>query len=297
MRVAVIDVGSNTARLLVAVVDANGGVTAVAEDRAYLRLGAEIERAGMLGPGKLDEAARVCAGFARGATKLGVERAAVIVTAPGRHNTPAGALVGTLAAATGLEVRVLSGDEEGRLAFDGALARSEHALPEVIAVVDVGGGSTEIALGTPLLGAAWVRSVELGALRLSRARLPGDPPTRSDVASAKRHVTRAFAGLEPPVPDLALAVGGSARAVARIAGRTFGAAELDDVVETLSQRPAAKVARTFGMDADRAETVLAGALLLAEASRVLGRPFELVRGGVREGAALALAADEAAAAA
>jgi exopolyphosphatase/guanosine-5'-triphosphate,3'-diphosphate pyrophosphatase len=297
MRVAVIDVGSNTARLLVADVGSDGTVEAVSEDRAYLRLAAEIQRAGGLGAEKLDEAARVCAWFAQRAATLGAERASVIVTAPGRHRPSADALVPTLTAASGMDVRILSGDEEGRLAFDGAVARAERPLPEVIAVVDVGGGSTEIAVGTPLLGAAWVRSVDIGALRLSRARLPDDPPQASDITSATRHVTRAFAGIEPPMPDVAFAVGGSARAVARIAGRTFGGPELAEIVRMLSRRSAAKVGRSVGIDEGRAETVLAGALLLAEASRLLGCPLELVRGGLREGAALALAAEEAAAAA
>jgi exopolyphosphatase / guanosine-5'-triphosphate,3'-diphosphate pyrophosphatase len=297
MRVAVIDVGSNTARLLVAVVEPSGAVTAVEEDRAYLRLGAEIERVGAIGRKKRDEAARVCAGFAQRAAALDADRAAVIVTAPGRQGAGAGPLVRALVTATGLDVHVLSGDEEGRLAFDGAVARAGQPLPEVVAVVDVGGGSTEIAVGTPLLGAAWVRSVDAGALRLSRAHLPGDPPAGADIAAATRAVTLAFAGVAPPAPDLAFAVGGSARAVARIVGRTFDATDLAGVVHTLSRRPAAKVARAFGMGTDRAETVLAGALLLAETSRLLGCPLELGRGGLREGAALALVAEEAAAAA
>ena len=297
MRVAVVDVGSNTARLLVAVVGADGTVTPIEESRSYLRLGAELERVDSLGRRKLDEAADVCGSFAHRAAALGAARAAVIVTAPGRHGTSGDALIRTLARATGLEVRALSGDEEGRLAFDGAIARADKGLPEVVAVVDVGGGSTEVAVGTPLLGAAWVRSVDLGALRLTRACLAGDPPTPAEVAAATRQVTRAFAGIDAPAPDLALAVGGSARAVARIVGRTFDADDLDEVVDRLSHRSTVKVGRSFGMDSGRAETVLAGALLLAEASRVLGRPLELARGGLREGAALALAGEEAARAA
>jgi exopolyphosphatase/pppGpp-phosphohydrolase len=95
--------------------------------------------------------------------------------------------------------------------------------------------------------------------------------------------------MQPPSPDLALAVGGSARAIAKISGRRFDANELDRAAKLLSRRPAAKVARSFGIGPERAETLAAGALLLAGASRVLGTELVLGRGGVREGAALALA--------
>ena len=96
--------------------------------------------------------------------------------------------------------------------------------------------------------------------------------------------------MRPPAPDLALAVGGSARALTKIVGRRFDADDLVRAVKILSRRPAAKAARPFGIDAERAETLLAGALLLAGTSRVLGTAFQLGRGGLREGAALELAA-------
>lgn len=297
MRVAVVDVGSNTARLLVADVDRCGGVAAVEEDRVYLRLGAQIERVGTLRRKKIDEAAGIAAAFTARAASLRAERTAVIVTAPGRQGASGERLVRALSDATGLPTRVLGADEEGRLAYEGAIARCDRALPEVVAVVDVGGGSSEVAVGTPLLGAAWVRSVDLGSLRVTRRRLAGDPPAAEGVAAARSDVERAFAAIDPPQPDVALAVGGSARAIAKVVGRTFGAADLEEVVRIFSARRAASVARTYGLEASRAETMLAGALLLAEASRRLGTPFELGRGGLREGAALALAHEEAAAAA
>ena len=162
-------------------------------------------------------------------------------------------------------------------------------LPEVVAVVDVGGGSTEIAVGTPLSGAAWVRSVDVGSLRLTRQLLAGDPPGRRAVERARTVVSGAFADIRPPAPDAALAVGGSARALAKIAGPELEPAALDEIVGLLARRPAARALRGFGIGATRAETVLGGALLLAEASRLLGRPLELAAGGLREGAALALA--------
>ena len=289
MRVAVIDVGSNTARLLVANVTDDASVLPVAEEREYLRLGAEIESTGTLGRKKIAEATRVCRDFADRATRHSAERIAVFVTAPGRQGDATDELTEALAEAGPASVRVLTAEEEGRLAFDGALARAEGVLPEIVAVVDVGGGSTELAVGTPLLGAAWIRSADLGSLRLTRAHLHHDPPTAAEVAGARHAVAAAFDGMTPPAPDLALAVGGSARALAKIAGRRLDPDELERAVKLLSRRPAAKVARSFGIGPERAETLLAGALLLSGASRVLGAELVLGRGGVREGAALSLA--------
>lgn len=289
MRVAVIDVGSNTARLLVANVTPEGAVVPVAEERDYLRLGAEIERTGTLSPKKIAAAAETCGAYARQIAELGVERATVIVTAPGRQGAAAPELKAALAEATSLPVRVLTAESEGRLAYDGAVARAVGDLPEVVAVVDVGGGSTEVVVGTPQLGAAWVRSADLGSLRLTRAHLGDDPPSTAQIRAASDAVARALADMNPPTPSLALAVGGSARALTKIVGRRFDADDLEQAVKAFSRRPAAKAARPFGIAPERAETLLAGALLLAGTSRVLGTAFELGKGGLREGAALELA--------
>ena len=298
MRVAVIDVGSNTVRLLIADVKADGEVVQVARERDYLRLGAEIERTGTLGAAKIAECAGVCAGYARLASDFEVDRATVIVTAPGRQGAAAATLIEALEDATALHIRVLTAESEGRLAYDGAVSRSTEPLPDVVAVVDVGGGSTEIAIGTPLLGAAWVRSADLGSLRLTRAKLHSDPPSSDEIDEARRHVTQAFAVIgSPPTPDLALAVGGSARAIAKIVGPTFGEKSLRRVIQEFSARPAAKVVRGTTIGTARAETMVAGALLLEAAVARLGRPLNLAAGGLREGAALALAHEAAAAAA
>ena len=125
-----------------------------------------------------------------------------------------------------------------------------------------------------------------------RSHLRHDPPLPDEISAAREAVAAALDGIRPPSPDLALAVGGSARALAKIAGRRFDADELERAVKLLSRRPAAKAARSFGIGPDRAETLLAGALLLAGASRLLGTELVLGRGGVREGAALALAGAE-----
>jgi exopolyphosphatase / guanosine-5'-triphosphate,3'-diphosphate pyrophosphatase len=294
MRVAVIDVGSNTARLLVATVTADGSVVPVAEERHYLRLGAEIERTGTLSKSTVAAAAATCSAYARRAAALGTDRATVIVTAPGRQGASASALTAALAERTGLPVRILPAESEGRLAYDGAVARAPGRLPNLVAVVDIGGGSTEIAVGTPELGAAWVRSADLGSLRLTRAYLGGgDPPSARRIAAAREAIRVELGSMHPPSPDIALAVGGSARAAAKILGSRFDADGLDEAVAILARRPAAKAARAYGIGSHRAETLLAGALLLAETSRVLDKELELGRGGLREGAALELALREA----
>jgi exopolyphosphatase/guanosine-5'-triphosphate,3'-diphosphate pyrophosphatase len=288
MRVGVIDVGSNTVRLLVASVG-GGAVRTVREEREHLGLGEELLRHGRIRRRKLDEVAEVTSGYARIARKLGTRELEIVVTAPGRQGDSPQRLLDTIGRATSAEVRVASAEEEGRLAFEGAISRANPG-GSVVAVCDVGGGSTEVVVGTELLGPAWVRSVDIGSLRLTAALLRADPPTAAEIDTARGTVRAALSDLDPPRPELALATGGSARAVARIVGREYGVTDLEQVVELLAHRPAAESAEALGLRHDRARTLLAGALILGEVSRHIGVPFRPARGGIREGAALRLAA-------
>jgi exopolyphosphatase/guanosine-5'-triphosphate,3'-diphosphate pyrophosphatase len=297
MRVAVLDVGSNTARVLVADVLRDRRVDAVEEKRERLGLGAEIARTGTLSRDSVRTVARACRAYAKLARALGAERAETIVTAPGRQGRAPGQLVSALAEATRLPVRVLSADEEGRLAYDGAVARAGPLPGGVIAVVDVGGGSTELVLGDRRRGASWVRSIDLGSIRLTRQHLHGDPPSRRELRRAREAVRSSMAVLSPPRPDRGIATGGTARAVAKLVGRAFDAEDVEAAVAILARRPSANVAREAGIHPVRAASVLGGALLLAESSRLLDRPLWLAHGGVREGAALALAGAQVSAAA
>ncbi|MCY7302883.1 MAG: hypothetical protein LH654_07560 [Thermoleophilia bacterium] len=154
-----------------------------------------------------------------------------------------------------------------------------------------------MAVGNPRLGATWVRSADLGSLRLTRAHLPDDPPSSRQIKVARDAARRALSALDPPSPELGIAVGGSARAIGKIVGPDLDVDALDEAVARLARRPATKTTRSFGISVERAETLLAGAILLSEACRALGTPLELGRGGLREGAALELAALEAARAA
>ena len=288
MRVGVIDVGSNTVRLLVATVG-NGHVRTVREERTHLGLGEELLRHGRIRRRKLDEVADVTGDYARIARKLGVRELETVVTAPGRQGDEPARLLDVLGRATAGEVRVVSAEEEGRLAFEGAVSRADTG-ESVVAVCDVGGGSTELVVGTQLLGPAWVRSVDLGSLRLTAALLPGDPPTaprssrraRSSRAGSQSSTHRARSSRSPPAAAPVRSPGSSV---------TNTAPTTSSESSRSSQRgPRPRAPRRSGSRADRAHTLLAGAMILAEVSRLIGVPFAPSRGGIREGAALRLAA-------
>jgi exopolyphosphatase / guanosine-5'-triphosphate,3'-diphosphate pyrophosphatase len=230
--VAIVDIGSNTARLLVASVNAEGNVKQRRRERHYLRLGDDVHALGRIGEAKLAEAGKVARRFARIARASRVERLETIVTAPGRQAQNGDELVRVLAQATRAPVVVLTGEDEGRLAWEGAVARHRDP-PEIVAVADLGGGSCELAVGTPALGPAWIRSLDLGALRVTHSYLGGDPPPVARVARARREIRELVSTFDAPRPDATLVVGGTARALARIVGKRLGVEELGELVQTL----------------------------------------------------------------
>lgn len=287
MIVAIIDVGSNTARLLVARVGANT-VTQIRRQRHYLRLGDDVHAIGRIGPEKLREAGEVARRFARLAAAAGAERLETIVTAPGRQAANSDELTAVLSDKTKASVVQLTGDDEGRLAWDGAVARMEDA-PDRVAVIDLGGGSCELAVGPRGLGADWVRSMNAGALRITRSYLGDSSPSPEQVLAARLEIRRLVSTFDPPQHDASLVVGGTARAAGRIVGRRLGIGELDELVVRLSQEGAEAVAEGYGITPERAHTLLGGTLVLAEIAWRLDSKLEVGRGGLREGAALALA--------
>jgi exopolyphosphatase / guanosine-5'-triphosphate,3'-diphosphate pyrophosphatase len=282
VRAAVVDIGSNTARLLVAEVR-KGRVVPVREENYYLGLGAEILHHGSIGGAKLEETAEVTRMFSKLARKCRADEVDVIVTAPGRQARNPDELLATVARASGTVARILSAREEGELAYEGALTR-EDVGGRRVAVCDVGGGSTEIVVGDGGRPSFWSTSVDLGSLRLTAACLEDDPPSPKALAAAEQLAEDLFAGVDPPAAELALAVGGSARALAKLVGPVFGVDELTNALELASAKRSAKVARTFGVDEQRARVLPAGAIVLREVSLRLRQPLRLARGGLREAA-------------
>jgi len=289
MKIGIVDVGSNTIRLLVAR-RLGGELVSLREEREHLFLGEDVERDGRLSTERIGEAARCAGGFTRSARKLGARAIDVIVTAPGRQSANGNKLVRQLEAATGAPVRVLTADEEGRLAFAGAV-EAARSLPASIAVCDVGGGSAEAIVGTAEGGPAWSRSLDIGAVRLTGRFLADDPPGRRALTAARDEVERHLEAFTPPLPQAGLATGGTARSLRKLVGWELESEDLDAALRILGKLPAAKVAKTFGLHEHRARTLAAGVVILSCLQARLGVPLEISRAGLREGAALAFLAE------
>jgi exopolyphosphatase / guanosine-5'-triphosphate,3'-diphosphate pyrophosphatase len=288
--VAIIDVGSNTVRLLV-----TDGHRELLTIREALGLGAVVEREGTIPAAKLAETADVVARFAEAAREQGARGLEVLITSPGRQARNGDELLELLAAAAHAPARIVSAAEEGRLAFVGALEHAPGLVRRRVAVVDVGGGSAQVAVGTRREGPLWVRSVDIGSLRLARRLLPDDPPGADAVEAARTEVERLLAGFEPPEPQTALAVGGTARTLRRIVGGRLGAEALAETIELLAHTSADELIARYDLPAHRARTLTAGAVILERLQLRLRTPFKVARTGLREGALAELSARRAAA--
>jgi len=288
VRIGIIDVGSNTVRLLAAAAGPDGRVATLHEERALVGLGEVIERRGRIPGGKLSETTERAREYARRARSIGCEQLEVVVTAPGRQSANADTLLRMLEGAVGVRPRVLSPEHEGVFAYRGAVAAAGGLDGALVAVCDVGGGSTEVAVGTPGFDPDSVDSFEIGSLRLTSRHLSQDAPGRRAVRAARAEARRELSVLDVPPIGAALATGGSARAMRKLVGRRLGHEELERAITMLTDRSSAKIARKHGIDPRRARTLMAGAIILSETQRVLGVPFEVARGGLREGIAAEL---------
>lgn len=284
--VGVVDVGSNTVRLLVA-----RGEETLDQRRAVVGLGASIEEDGEIPELKLAEAADCVGEFVQIAQREHVDRMEVLVTSPGRQARNGDELLDRLAATAQVPVRLLSAVEEGRLAFVGAISKARGiAKDDVVSVCDVGGGSAQVTVGTILEGVTWTQSIDIGSRRLASRCFTDDPPGRAAVREARAQVERYLEGFTPPPAKVALAVGGSARSLRSLVGSILGPDELEKALALLARTPADEISLTYDLDPGRLSTLAAGAVILAALEERLDMPLRVGRGGLREGAVLELAA-------
>jgi exopolyphosphatase/guanosine-5'-triphosphate,3'-diphosphate pyrophosphatase len=287
-RYACIDIGSNTTRLLVA--ECDGGVREVHQERAFTRIGHGLREDGLIPAAKLDEVAAVVTAQVALARDLGAREIHGVATAAIRRAENGAELLSAIESACGLVVRVLSGEEEARLAFVGAARTLGHVPSGPLGVVDVGGGSSELVVGTAPDTVGWWTSFALGSGDLADEFMHSDPPCPSELSAARAHVAGTLSGVEPPTPAEAVAVGGSAASLSRLAGPRLDAVALDGALAVLTSRRSAEIAWRFALDRDRVRLLPAGLVILEAVSRLFGVTLSIGRGGIREGVVLEAAA-------
>jgi exopolyphosphatase / guanosine-5'-triphosphate,3'-diphosphate pyrophosphatase len=282
VRRACIDIGSNTTRLLVADCDGEQLVE-VHQERAFTHVRRALTTSEEIEAGKIAEVVGVVAGQLRRARDLGAADVRGVATAAVRQAANREALISAVRESCGLEVSVLSAEEEARLAFCGAARTLGYAPSGPLGVVDVGGGSSEIVVGTAPDRIDWYASVPVGSGQLTDECLPSDPPSAEEIDRARARVREMLDGLGPPPAACVVAVGGSATSLRRIAGPVLDAAAFTRVLRVLAGQRALEVAQRFELDADRVRLLAAGLLILQAASDCFGAPLEVARGGLREG--------------
>jgi exopolyphosphatase/guanosine-5'-triphosphate,3'-diphosphate pyrophosphatase len=287
MLCAAIDIGSNTTRVLVAE-PLEGQLRKVMEQRAYTRIGKGSKRNGRIDAEKVAELADVVATQVRLAQEVGAEAIRIVATAAIRDARNQDQVVAEIARSAGAPVEVLTEHEEGRLAFLGATKTLGHPVEGEIGVVDVGGGSTEIILGTVAGGVRDVMSFSIGSGTLADDFLHGDPPSAAEIRKLREHIDDFFAGVEARRPEQAVAVGGSATSLSKLVGSVLEYETLERAVRVLAADPLAEVARRFELDARRVRLLPAGVLMLEKLSELLGQPLQIGKGGLREGVILDL---------
>jgi exopolyphosphatase/guanosine-5'-triphosphate,3'-diphosphate pyrophosphatase len=287
MLCAAIDIGSNTTRVLVAEPQ-EGQLRKVMEQRAYTRIGKASQHDGAIDADKVAELAEAVATQVRLAEEVGAEAIRTVATAAIREAANRSEVVAEIARVAGVEVEVLSEHEEGRLAFIGATKTLGHPVEGDVAVVDVGGGSSEVVVGSVTEGLRSVQSFKIGSGSLADDFLSKDPPSPAEIRGIRDHISDFFEGIEFEQPDQAVAVGGSATSLRTLVGAALEYETLERAIRVLTGGPILEVAKRFELDPRRVRILPTGVLLLEKLSELLGQPLQIGKGGLREGVILEL---------
>ncbi len=282
-RVAAIDCGTNSIRLLVAdLPDPGAGADAplveLSRQLETVRLGQGVDRTGRLAPEAIERTRVALAEYAAEIEKLGVDRVRMCATSASRDAENAADFRDMVERTLGVAPEVVTGEEEARLSFTGAVRGLPGSTREPYLVVDIGGGSTEFVVGTPTGGVAAAISVDIGCVRMTERHLQGDPPDPAEIRAAEADIVAAVDRALDAVPgrQAATLVGlaGSVTTVvaiaegltgydpqrihhARVSYRAVAEVTADLLNATRAQRLAIPV-----MHPGRADVIAAGALVL-----------------------------------
>jgi exopolyphosphatase/guanosine-5'-triphosphate,3'-diphosphate pyrophosphatase len=279
-RVAVIDVGTNSTRLLVADVT-GGGVSEVERRSTVTRLGRGVDLSGHLSTEAIEDVCAAIAEYVRVLEGLGAEKVDVIATSAVRDADNGGAFIAELRERFALSARVLDGEEEARLTYLGATSERLPTRPTL--VVDIGGGSTELIVGR---GAEieFHTSLQAGVVRHTERHIATDPPTAVELESLAADIRVQIAGRVPDglVAEEGIAVAGTPTSLAsiemeldpydpgRVHGHELVLPSIQRMLSRLASSPLSNRAQIIGLHADRAPTIVAGVVILIEAMRAFG---------------------------
>ena len=285
MRIAVVDIGTNSTRLLVADVDRIGGINELARTSTVTRLGVGVERSGRLSDEGMARVFAALDQYRATIDALGAERRIAVLTSATRDAENGADFTERVRSDYGLDARTIAGEEEARLSFLGATSERDPDDPRTVVVLDIGGGSTEFIVGRGHEVRFHV-STQIGVVRLSERHLHHDPPAPDELAALAADAREAFSAAIPdehrrPVEAM-IAVAGTATSMAAIdqALELYDPSlvhgyevTLDACAEIATRLAAVSEAErrsTPGLHPDRAPTIVAGALLITEAMRTFG---------------------------
>jgi exopolyphosphatase/guanosine-5'-triphosphate,3'-diphosphate pyrophosphatase len=288
-RVAALDCGTNSLRLLVADIGTDGSLTDVLREMRVVRLGEGVDRTGELSQAALERTFGVLREYTAQLRELGAERVRMVATSATRDARNRGEFVSGVRDILGVDPEVITGDEEAALSFTGAtgdlVARPDLAEPHL--VVDIGGGSTEFILGSAGdANSVAARSVDIGCVRLTERHLRDDPATPEQLAAAQHDADEAIALAAESVDIRAaktlIAVAGTATTVTalalglpsydpeRIHLSSITLPQVERVYSDLAAMTAAQRAALGPMHPGRVDVIVAGALILRQVVRAVG---------------------------
>ena len=279
-RVAVVDIGSNSTRLLIAEVD-GGRVSEVERQSRVTRLGRGVDLSGQLSAEAIEAACEAIADYMAICRDAGVEAIEAIATSAVRDASNGSAFVAELRERFALSARVLDGEEEARLTYLGAT--SEQRPREPTLVVDIGGGSTELIVGTGE-EIAFHASLQAGVVRHSERHIASDPPATVELEALAADVRALIesATADQPGARAGIAVAGTPTSLASIElglepydpkqvhGHTLALTSIQRLLSQLASAPLANRVEIAGLHPDRAPNIVSGVVILVETMRAFG---------------------------